>query len=164
MRKGFNPTDVPKDFEEVKQKCLEFYGGLKEIRCPYLETGVVFNAKGKEHLLFNGKNKARPRHDQYMRLKLLKYAPQVIKDSRTLQGYSHRKVFEMTRSNHRNEYVLVDAIFYEFIAILEKRIRVRVIVKKVGTAPAYFWSVIPFWKRDQEHQRNNMYYGNPEED
>ena len=112
---------------------------------------------------FKSKNHARLRDDQYIRLKLLHLAPKIIKLSNTIQGFSERKAFELNRSNHRNEKILVNVIYYEFVAILEE-IRVRVIVKKVGTAPKYFWSIIPHWKIDKVTGKRKMNYGNPEDD
>jgi len=33
-----------------------------------------------------------------------------------------------------------------FIAVLDNRIRVKVILRKVGDGNIHFWSVIPYWK------------------
>jgi hypothetical protein len=155
---------TPENFEHFKEAALVYYNSIKAVKCPYLNKMVNFNARGKEHLLFNGRRKARSQKEQQTRLRLLRHAPEIISNSKTLQGYSEQKVFELNRSNHRNEYILTEALFYEFIAIIDKKIRIRVIVKEVGAAPPYFWSVIPFWKRDHEHRKNIMRYGNPEED
>lgn len=56
----------------------------------------------------------------------------------------------------------MDVIYYEFIAILEERIRVRVIVKKIGEAPPYFWSIIPFWKQSKIKRQSVIHYKDPE--
>ena len=73
------------------------------------------------------------------------------------------KVFDLTGSNHRNEQILVTAMYYEFVAILNKT-RVRVVVKQVGDGPKYFWSVIPFWKIGKEDEKRKLHYGSPEYD
>jgi hypothetical protein len=88
----------------------------------------------------------------------------LLKNSRTLQGLSKTKCFETIRSNQRNDTRLMDVTYYEFIAILEERIRVRVIVKQVGETPAYFWSIIPFWKKNSKNRTSVIHYGNPEFD
>jgi hypothetical protein len=158
------PQTTPVDFHETKSKGESFYSTLSEVWCPYLQVMVMFNAKGKEHLNFKGKYHARPRADQYMRWRLIKLAPKTIEASRTVQGFSERKVFELNRSNQRNERTMVEATYYEFVMVHEERIRVRVVVKKVGTAPPYFWSIIPFWKQHPATGKRQMAYGNPEED
>lgn len=153
-----------RDFDKIKIVAEEQYSKFGEVHCPYLQEKVSFNAKGREHIKFKSKNKARSRKDQYMRLKLLRYAPEVVKLSRTVQGINKTKIFELVRSNQRNEKLLMDVVYYEFIAVIEEKIRVRVVIKKIGEAHPYFWSIIPFWKRKAEAVHNTLHYGNPEVD
>ncbi|PIP87423.1 hypothetical protein COW81_00340 [Candidatus Campbellbacteria bacterium CG22_combo_CG10-13_8_21_14_all_36_13] len=150
-------------FYRLKSNSEEFYKSLGEVFCPYFKEKIIFNSKGLEHLKFKTKNHARSQEDQYIRLKLLHLAPEILKLSNTVQGFSERKVFELNRKNHRNEKILVDVIYYEFVAVLQKA-RVRVILKKTGTAPKYFWSIIPFWKVNKITGKRKMNYGNPEHD
>lgn len=150
-------------FDDIKKKAEELYKSLGEIHCPYFKEKINFNAKGLEHLKFKKKHHARSLEDQYIRLKILKYAPEILRLSKTVQGISEQKVFELNRSNHRNEHIMVTAMYYEFVAILDKT-RVRVVVKQVGDAPKYFWSVIPFWKIGKEDGKRKLHYGSPEYD
>jgi len=150
-------------FNKLKEEAENFYKSIGEIYCPYFKEKIIFNAKGLEHLKFKTKNHARAKSDQYIRFKLLRLAPDIIKLSNTIQGISERKIFELNRSNHRNEKILMDVIYYEFIAVL-KKVRVRIVLKKVGTAPKYFWSIIPHWKIDKLTEKRKMHYGNPEDD
>lgn len=151
------------EFDKIKSKNEELYKSLGEVYCPYFKEKIIFNTKGLEHLKFKTKNHARSRDDQYIRLKLLHLAPKILKLSSTIQGFSELKIFELNRSNHRNEKMLVDVNYYEFVAVLE-RVRVRIIIKKIGTAPKYFWSIIPHWKIDKVTGKRRMSYGNPEDD
>ena len=150
------------NFEIEKNKAEMMYKNIGEVFCPYFKENIVFNSKGLEHLKFKKKNHARSRSDQYMRFKILKYASELIRQTRTIQGISEQKIFELNRSNQKNEYILVDAIFYEFIAVLDK-IRIRVIIKQINNKPKFFWSVIPFWKNNFKGVRK-LHYGKPEED
>lgn len=151
------------EFNKIKSNGEFFYKSITEVYSPYFKEKISFNAKGLEHLKFKSKNHSRSRDDQYIRLKLLHLAPKILKLSSTIQGFSERKIFELNRSNHRNEKILVDVVYYEFIAVLEK-VRVRIIVKKVGASPKYFWSIIPHWKVDKVTGKRKMNYGNPEDD
>lgn len=154
-------TVDPEVFKAIKQTAETSYAGFGKVRCPYLQEHVSFNAKGLEHLKFKQKNHARSQSDQFMRLKLLSHAPEIIGQSRTLQGIKKIKTFESQRTNQRNETILVDVVFYEFISIVEERLRIRVVVKRAGEAPPYFWSIIPFWKMQSGNSGRVMHYGNP---
>jgi uncharacterized protein YydD (DUF2326 family) len=154
---------TPEQFDKIKSKGEEFYKTLGEIYCPYFQEKIVFNAKGLEHLKFKKKNHARQQEDQLMRFKILKHAPKILELSKTVQGISEQKVFELNRSNHRNEYLMVDAMYYEFVAVLD-HVRVMVVVKQIGNVPKYFWSIIPFWKNNKQNGKRKLHYGHPEED
>jgi hypothetical protein len=152
------------DFERKKTEAELFYSNIGEVYCPYLGEMVIFNAKGREHLKFHARHKIRSHADQYVRYRILKYAPEIIRLSRTLQGLSKTKSFERIRSNNRDEQILTEVAYYEFIAIIDEKIRVRVIVKCIGNARPYFWSVIPFWKKDKDSGQTRIFYGIPEDD
>ena len=80
-------------FNKLKSKSEEFYKSIGEVHCPYFKEKIIFNAKGLEHLKFKSKNHARSRDDQYIRLKLLHLAPKILELSKTIQGFSARKIF-----------------------------------------------------------------------
>ncbi len=150
-------------FNTLKEEREIWYKNIKEVSCGYFPGEKIhFNAKGLEHLKFKNKNHARSQDDQYIRFKLLHLAPEIIKLSRTVQGISSQKGWELKRSNQKNENCLVQAIFYEFIAVLEN-VRVRIVIKQVENGPRYFWSIIPNWKMSGDGRRK-LHYGNPEED
>lgn len=152
------------EFEKLKQNAEKLYKSITEgVLCPYFAEKIYFNAKGLEHLKFSRKNHARPRQDQYMRLKLLHLAPRVLGLSKTIQGISERNGFELIRSHARNEMLPKFSTYYEFVAIIDK-FRVRVVIKQIENGPKYFWSIIPFWKYDDKKKARRMCYGNPEED
>lgn len=149
-------------FNEIKEKAEIFYKTIGEVYCPYFQEKITFNSKGLEHLKFKRKKHVRFKDDQLIRFKILKYAPDVLRLTKTIQGISEQKIFEINKANHKNEQLLVDATFYEFIAIMDK-VRVRVIVKQIRNNPKYFWSIIPFWKSNKTGGRR-FYYGDPEHD
>ena len=157
-------NSVPSNFEDVKEKAELLYISINEIWCPFLKQKVIFNSKGREHLKFKKKHKARLINDQYTRFKLLKFAPLVIQDSKTLQGIHETKIFELNRSNQRNECVLVDATYFEFIAVIERKVRVKIIVKQINNSQPYFWSIIPFWKQIKHNSSRKMHEGDSEHD
>ena len=151
------------DFEKIKKEAEEFYETIGEIYCPYFSEKIAFNVKGLKHLKFKTDQRARPRNDQYARLKLLRLAPEVLKLSRTVQGISEKKKFEFQNINSRWEHVARLVKHYEFIAVL-KSIRLKVIIKEVEGGQKHFWSVIPFWGIDRETSKRVLYSGDLELD
>src|SRR6202044_2354511 len=98
--------------------------------------------KGLKHLKFKSDGRPRAPQDQYARFKLLRFAPEIIKKSHTVQGIARTKRFEEQIINSRNESIIKEVDYYEFIAILEE-IRMKVIIKEVIGGKKYFWSIIP---------------------
>lgn len=152
-----------KDFEMVRGESEKFYVSIGEVYCPYFGEKIAFNAKGLRHLKFKSDQQARPRDEQYARLKLLRHAPEVLKKSSTVQGIWHTKKFEVQKTNSRWERMMKEVIFYEFIAVLDN-VRVKVIVKEVQGGEKHFWSVIPYWGIDKVNSRRVLHSGDPEHD
>ena len=158
----FNLKDE-QDFEKVRTDAETFYATIGETHCPYFNEKISFNAPGLKHLKFKSDKVARSHTEQYARLKLLAFAPQVISLSRTVQGIWHTKHFERIRMHSRTDTVLKLVSYYEFIAVLEN-VRVKVIVKQVDDGEKFFWSIIPYWKIDSVNSRRVLHSGNPESD
>ena len=74
------------EFAEVQRRAEEQYHSLGSIRCPYFQDNVQFNARGFEHLRRKSWNRGRERRDQFMRLKYLARAPEILRLSHTVQG------------------------------------------------------------------------------
>lgn len=158
----FNFKDE-QDFEEISKKADEFYASIGEVYCPYFKAKIAFNVKGLKHLRFKSDQVARPRTEQYARLKLAHLAPEVLQLSHTVQGIWQTRKLEMQKTNSRWEHQLKETTFYEFIAVL-RNVRVKVIVKEVQGGEKHFWSVIPYWRVDTENSRRILHSGDPEND
>jgi len=151
------------DFEEINKKAEAFYVSVGEIYCPYFNEKIVFNAAGFKHLRFKSDAVARPRSEQYARLKLLTLAPQILSRSRTVQGISRAKHFERVRTHGRTDTILKSVSYYEFIAVLEN-VRAKIIIKQIDTGQKFFWSIIPYWKVDLINSRRVLHSGDLEND
>ena len=154
-------------FNEVKHEAEDFYNSLNKVRCPYFGEYIHFNSKGLEHLIFKGFNRSRPVQDQFARLRHIKLAPEVITNSKTLQGVWKTQKFERLKRKNGWEKVLKHTTYFEFIAILEShgsKVRVKVIVKQVDGAEKHFLSIIPFWGVNKNTGEKVMHSGNPEND
>lgn len=154
-------------FNSVKREAEEFYNTIESVYCPYFSDKVNFNNKGWEHLIFKHWNKARVIEDQYARLRHIKLAPEVIKNSKTLQGVLTTNKFErVKKKNGQWQQLLKIATYYEFIAVMESHnsiVRVKIIVKQIEGGDKFFFSIIPYWGKDKKGDRI-IHSGNLETD
>jgi len=166
MENSNKPKIEDEKLEKAKKIAEELYKTIGEVYCPYFENNVIFNAKGLEHLKFSRRNQARIRADQYMRFRLLKLAPAIIRKSGTLQELKETKKFEVFKIGSRRESKIVDVTYYTFIAII-RGARMKVVVKQIENGPKFFWSLVPDWKilnKGNEKQKRILHSGDPEED
>lgn len=150
------------EFESVRSNAEGFYKTVGAVQCPFFNERVNFNADGLEHLKFKSWNRSRRRSDQFMRLKLIHLAPDVIRHSRTLQGIWETKMPVRRKRHGIWEKVFTDVTYYEFIAVLERK-RVKVIVKQFAGGEKFFWTMIPFWRMNKFNRRV-LHDGDPETD
>jgi hypothetical protein len=150
------------EFTRVLRQAQEFYHGLVRVRCPYFQADVQFNAQGFEHLRRKSWNRGRERRDQFMRLKHLDRAGQILQLSRTVQGIQETNEWERQHKHGRWEKRLVPVTYYEFVAVLD-RLRFKVIVKQLPDGARIFWSLIPFW-RQSELGKRVLHEGSPATD
>ena len=150
------------EFGEVRFQAAAHYRIFGSIHCPYLEGHVAFTTEGFRHLLFKSWNRGRSRQDQFMRLKHLSRAPEILKLSRTVQGTFQTNEWERRHRHGRWEQALVAVTYYEFVAVLSN-LRFKVIVKQLPAGDRVFWSLIPFWRRTKEGKRL-LHNGNPASD
>lgn len=155
-------TFTNEEFNSIREKAEASYKGIGSVHCPYFQEKVNFNTEGLEHIKFKAWNKARSQRDQFMRLKLIQLAPEVLKSSWTLQGIYETKVPIRRKRHGQWEAVFTTVTYYEFIAVLNNR-RVKVIVKQILVGEKFFWTMIPFWRMDTFNRRV-LHSGNPEVD
>ncbi len=138
-------------FARVKADAETFYKAVGEIYCPYLKEAVAFNAKGLDHIKFKDWNRTRLIEDQFFRLKLLHLAPQVLKESHTLQEFREMNRLERQKINSRWESRMIRVSYFGFVAILGD-VRIKVVVKDIDGGKKFFWSIYPHWKqwKDQD--------------
>ena len=154
-------------FNNIKNEAEDFYNKIGFAYCPYFAEKVNFNAKGLEHLIFKTWNRTRSIDDQFSRFRHLRLVPEVIKNSKTLQGICPTQKFERIKKKDGTwQQVLKVATYYEFISVLEShgsKVRVKVIVKQIERGEKFFLSIIPFWGTNKNGERI-MYNGHPETD
>ena len=148
-------------FKRLREKAERDYEAIGKIRCPYFKEDVHFNTEGFRHLLFKSWNKTRSRTEQYMRLKLLPFAVELIENAHTLQEYDQRKLFVRQKTSSRWCKTLKLVRYYVFTGIFQdKEIRIKVIVKEIAGGAKFFHSVYPSWRvvRDSFGRKKKVFY------
>ena len=127
----------------------EFYKKIGKAYCPYFREDVHFTNVGLDHIGFKNKYTARTTRDKSMRCRLLPVAVEILGQSHTLQGKTHRRRFEKRQVNSRVEIALVEVVYYEFIAVIGND-RVKVVIKQAEhDKEKVFLSVIPYFKQQK---------------
>jgi len=155
-------TFTDEEFDSVREKAETLYKGIGSVVCPYFKEKVNFNTEGLEHIKFKAWNRARSKRDQFMRLKLIRLAPEILKNSRTLQGIWETQLPIRRKRHGQWESVFTSVTYYEFIAVVEGR-RIKVVVKQILGGERFFWTLIPFWRLDTFNRRV-LHSGDPERD
>lgn len=130
---------------ELRERAAEEYRQIGRIYCPYFQEEVHFTSEGFNHIRYRKARNERHIQVQEMRYKLLHFAPELVRLTKTLQEHEIQHLFVETKHNKRKEIVLKEIQFFGFIAIL-KNYKVKVIVRQVGNGQKHFWSIIPNWK------------------
>ena len=129
-------------FEQRKEKARVIYDTQKNIRNPYLETEVVFNSDGFHHLQFSARRE-RSKKEQLLKFNLLPLAINVIKRSGTLQEY-RKDIVAVGKKGNDGFRKTKEVQYWGFTAIMgEQKIKIRVILRKIGDGNVIFWSVMP---------------------
>ena len=150
------------EFQTIRLRAEGMYSSWSQIKCPYFQGSVHFNTEGFRHLLFKSWNRGRDRRDQFMRLKFIARAPEILRLTRTVQGIEQTTEWERRHRHGRWEKLLIPVTYYEFVAVIEQR-RFKVIVKQLTGGERVFWSLIPFWRQSEQGTRL-LHDGNPSEE
>jgi len=131
--------------QRVKIEKLTFYSKIRKVKCPYLQKEVHFNKDGFNHLLSKSWNRGRSIKEQYVRLKLLPQAVNIVKTSHTLQEFDECQIFVRQKINSRWEKRLKRVQYYVFVAFLKDRsLRLKVIIKEIEGGEPFFLECLSF--------------------
>ena len=142
-------TDLQKS-ERLKikiEKTREIYSKNSEIWCPYFSSNITLNSDGFNHLLNKPNRLPRNINEQLLKLSLVEKALNVVRKSGTLQEYRDR--IEKTGKPGRDGFCKTSRVqYWGFHAILgdQRKIKIVVVLRKVGDGKLTFWSVLPHKK------------------
>lgn len=128
-------------------KARSFYSENKDVWCPYFSSRITLNSDGFNHLLHKPNRQPRNVNEQLLKLSLLSKAIDVIRKSGTLQEYRYRiESFGSPAKDGFRKTLMVQ--YWAFHAILgsDRKIKIVVVLRKVGEGKLTFWSVLPHKK------------------
>jgi len=133
----------PEYFNSRKTKARELFYAQKVIRCPYFSTDVVLNSDGFHHLQFSARRE-RSKRVQLLKFWLLPFALDTIRKSGTVQEY-RKMLTPIGKPSPRDGAVpMKEAEYWGFIAIVgDRKLKIRVVLRRIGTGNLTFWSVMP---------------------
>lgn len=145
------------EFAKIKSKAEIFYKSIGCVRCPALKADVYFTSDGFHHLQFDGTRAERTKIVQRNKMLCLREAVDVIKKSATVQEY-RTAIQPIGKRDKHGFRATKSVVYYAFHAITDftKLRRVNVVVRRVGDGNFHFWSVMPFWKEEENTDTQKM--------
>ena len=143
----------PAYFKEKKDKAKAIFDAEREIYCPYFQTRVVLNSDAFHHLQFSARRE-REKKSQLLKFSLLPLALDIVRKSGTIQEY--RKILTPIGkpSSRDGSITMKEVEYWGLVAIVrEKNVKVRVVLRRVGTGNVTFWSVMPDVKFKNRKQK-----------
>jgi hypothetical protein len=130
-------------FQERKDKAKAIFDAEREIYCPYFQTKVVLNSDGFHHLQFSARRE-REKRAQLLKFSLLPLALDIVRKSGTIQEYRKMLTPIGKPSTRDGSIPMKEVEYWGLVAIVrEKNVKVRVVLRRVGTGNVTFWSVMP---------------------
>lgn len=146
----------PVYFKERKERAREIYDTKREIYCPYFQTKIILNSDGFHHLQFSARRE-REKKSQLLKFSLLPLALDVIRKSGTIQEYRKLLTPVGKVSTRDGSVSMKEVEYWGLAAIVHKNnIKVRVVLRRVGTGNVTFWSVMPDVKFKNREQKLSL--------
>ena len=133
----------PQYFKEKKDRARAVYDAHRELYCPYFQGKVILNSDGFHHLQFSARRE-REKKAQLLKFNLLPLALDIIPKAGTIQEY-RKLLTPIGKPSARDGAVPMKEVeYWGLVAIVkENNVKVRVVLRRVGTGNITFWSVMP---------------------
>ena len=134
-----------KEREKALDKAYKFFKANKKISSAALGF-IKLNSDGFRHLVFRDKQHKRELKNQLKRFELLRYLKPTLEGMKYYQEYFETK--QQIRIKRQSTTLLEfgKVKYWGFIAVINDKIRIKVVLRQVGDGSIIFWSIIPFWK------------------
>lgn len=152
-------------YEKAKNEAYKFFEDNKKIKSACLGY-VTLNSDGFMHLIRKNDKHKRDWKNQLKRFELLKYVKPVLEEMKFYQEYQKIKQPVKVKRNKTTLLEFKEVEYWSFIAVINDKIRIKIILKKVGNGNLIFWSIVPGWKLQgyKELKKVNLSKGDLEND
>lgn len=133
-------------YKKTKEEAKALYKSNPSIYNPYFKIKIILNSDGFHHLQFSARRE-RTKKEQYLKFSFLKYGLEILRNAGTVQEY--RELYSPIGNKRSSDgAVSMKKVFYwGFIGIVgERRLKVRLVVRRIGDGNYTFWSVMPYSK------------------
>jgi hypothetical protein len=134
---------------DLKKKQKALYSSIISVFCPILNDTIFFNSDGFNHLLYQSNRKPRNIGEQFMKLRCLPHAPEVITKCAVITDT--RKITRKVKGVYKS------GVRYELVHEVEKDIKIRVVVEKIGTGKHKFLSIMPHTNKSKITMTNKKH-------
>ena len=131
-------------FNKIKEKARTLYASTKPVWCPYFKATVILNSDGFHHLQFSARRE-RSKKEQFLKFRLLPKALEIINKAGTIQEYRKTLTPIGEKSARDGGVPMKEVEYWGLVAIIDghKQVKIRVILRRIGTGNITFWSVMP---------------------
>lgn len=140
------PEEITAELSIAKWKAIEFWKFNRTIRNSKLGE-IRITEDGFNHIEYKDKKHKRQNEKEVMyRYRCFMYVKRILTNLGEYQEYEERSVNISIRRHWKNVHEMRPACYYWFVAIINDKIRVKVVVKKVDWfEKCEFVTVCPIW-------------------
>ena len=114
---------------------------------------MVLNSDGFHHLQFSARRE-REKKEQLLKFSLLPLALEIVRKSGTIQEYRKLLTPIGKKSSRDGAISMKEVEYWGLVAIVgSKRIKVRMVLRRVGDGNITFWSTMPYSKIKHGNQK-----------
>ncbi|MFH1178601.1 MAG: hypothetical protein V1711_02685 [bacterium] len=141
-------------FNKIKEETRVLFNSQREIFSPYFQQNVILNSDGFHHLQFSAERE-RDKKEQFFKFRLVPLALKIIKKAGTIQEYRKGLTAVGPRYSRDGMIKMKNAEYFGLVAIADeqKKILVKVILRRIGDGNIIFWSVMLGTKMQNGKQR-----------
>ena len=154
-------------YDRAREEAHNYFQKNAKIHSPLLGT-VHLNSEGFLHLVYGDKRHKQQRDlkNQLKRFHLVTYTRRIVEGMGFCQEYMEQYQTVMVKQHKHKALESKLVKYWGFVAVIENRIRVKIILRQVGNGNTHFWSVIPYWKTAyyKDIQVVDLAVGNLEDD
>lgn len=137
-----------KKYSEAKKAGISFFNKNRTIHSSAL--GVIrLNSDGFRHLIYKNEKHRRDWKNQVKRFYLLQYVKPILEKMGFYQEYQEFMEEVVIKDYGKIKKASKVVKYGAFVAVIDNKIRIKVILRKIGDGEIIFWSVIPYWKTSE---------------